>query len=59
MLILKTKLIKFREVKKIVQMYSATKAGFCNIYTVDTLGQIILCCGRLSREYVSWSQIVP
>ena len=55
----KNKLIKFKEVKKIVPLYSATKAGFLNLCTVDSLGQIILCCGWLSHEYVSWSQVKP
>ena len=55
----KNKLIKFKEVKKIVPMYSATKAGFLNLCTIGSLGQIILCCGWLSHEYVSWSQIMP
>ena len=55
----KNKLIKFKEVKKIVPMYSATKAGFLNLCTVGSLGQIIICFGWLSLEYLSWSQIMP
>lgn len=45
------KLIKFKEVKKIVPLYSATKAGFLDLCTVDSLGQILLRCGWLSHEY--------
>jgi len=57
--ILKTKLIKFREVRKIVRMHSATEAGFFNLFTVDTWGQVILCRGWLSLDYASWNRFVP
>lgn len=59
MFILKTKLLKFREVKKIAQMLSARKAGFLSLVALDTLGQVILCCGWLFCEDVSWHQTVP
>lgn len=59
MLSLKTKSLKFKEIKRIAQIYSATKVESLNLDIIDTLHKIILCSGELSCEYVVWHQTVP